>query len=107
MPSLPYSNHTDGLRLCVRVTPKSSSDAVIGLHQATDDTCALKVRVRAQPEKGKANKAVAAVVAKALGLAKSDVTVIAGPKDRNKTLLLNGETSQLTQRVDALIDAQQ
>lgn len=103
----PYKVHSDGLRLYVRVTPKSSSDAIDGLHEAGDGTCALKARVRAQPEKGKANKAVIALVAKALGLARSDVAITAGGRDRNKTLFITGEKSQLTERVDALIDAQQ
>ncbi len=107
MPARPYSTHADGLRLAVRVTPKSAADTIAGIHQAADGTRSLKVRVRAQPEKGKANKAVAVVVAKALELARSDVSIISGAKDRNKTLLLSGETSELTERIDALIDAQQ
>jgi hypothetical protein len=94
------------VRLRVRVTPKSPGDKVDGIHSASDGTCWLKVRVRAQPDKGKANAAVTAVVAKAVGLAKSDVALISGAKDRNKTLSLTGETSQLTARIDALIDAQ-
>lgn len=101
----PYTVVDGGLRLTVRVTPKSSVDAVDGLHAASDGELSIKVRVRAQPEKGKANKAVASVVAKALGTPKSDVELVAGARDRTKTLLVRGETSRLTAAVDALIDA--
>lgn len=101
----PYTIVDKGLRLTVRVTPKSSVDQVAGLHEASDGALSLKVKVRAQPEKGKANKAVTAVVAKALGTAKSDVELVAGAKDRTKTLLVRGDTSRLTAALDALIDA--
>lgn len=101
----PYRVGATGLRLAVRVTPKSSTDGIDGLHMASDGTVSLKLRVRAQPEKGKANKAAIAVVAKALGVAKSCVSVSAGAKDRNKTLLIEGSPSELTAVIDALIDA--
>lgn len=94
------------MRLSVRVTPKCSLDAIDGLHEATDGTTALKLRIRAQPEKGKANKAVAALIASTLGVTKSDVTIVTGAKDRTKTLLVHGDTTLLTERIDALIDAQ-
>lgn len=94
------------MRLSVRVTPKCSLDAIDGLYEAADGTAALKLRVRAQPEKGKANKAVAALIARTLGVAKSDVSIVTGAKDRTKTLLVHGDTTLLTERIDALIDAQ-
>lgn len=102
----PYMIEDAGVRLRMRVTPKSSKDQIDGIYEAGDGSLALKVRVRAQPEKGKANAAVVAVIAKALGCAKSDVSVTAGSKDRTKTLFINGETSRLTRAIDALIDAQ-
>ncbi len=102
----PYTAEAAGVRLRVRVTPKSSNDRIDGIYAAGDGTTALKVRVRAQPEKGKANTAVIAVTAKALGCARSDVSVTAGSKDRTKTLFISGETSRLTRAIDALIDAQ-
>jgi len=101
----PYRNEASGLRLFVRVTPKSSGDGVDGLYRASDGAVSLKLRVRAQPEKGKANKAAIAVIAKALGIAKSSISLATGDKDRNKTLLIEGEASELTTAIDALIDA--
>lgn len=105
MPAAPYEATADGLRLRVRVTPNASRDGCDGLHEASDGSRALKVRVRALPEKGRANKAVAQVVAKALGVPKSVVQVASGARDRTKVLAIAGETSRLTRAVDALIDA--
>ncbi len=55
----------------------------------TPDGPALRVQVRAVPADGAANKAVIAVVAKALARAKSTITLTAGAKGRNKTLALD------------------
>ena len=101
----PYKPAAEGIRLFIRVTPGASRDKVGGLHEASDGAAALSVRVRARPEKGKANTAVIGAVAKALGVPKSDVELTAGAKDRRKTLVIQGDTSVLTRRIDALIDA--
>ena len=53
---------------------------------------ALKISVTAPPEKGKANKAVEKLLAKAFGLPQSSVTVIAGSAARRKTVELRGIT---------------
>ncbi|MEK7839378.1 MAG: DUF167 domain-containing protein, partial [candidate division NC10 bacterium] len=53
------------MRLTVKVIPKSSRDSIAGW---VGD--ALKVCVTAAPERGKANAAVEAVLADALGLAR-------------------------------------
>ena len=50
----------------------------------------MRVRVTAQPEKGKANKAVTALLAKALRLPKSSFAVIAGETARDKTIRVDG-----------------
>lgn len=72
------------MRLVVRVTPNASSDAV--LDRAEDDSgrIFLKVKVRAVPEDGKANRAVEKLLAKALGLPKSAVRVVTGQTSRIK-----------------------
>ncbi|MGD9968022.1 MAG: DUF167 family protein [Hyphomonadaceae bacterium] len=46
----------------------------------------LKARVRAAPENNKANRALEALIAKALGVAKSKVNVARGGTSRMKTL---------------------
>lgn len=61
----------------------------------------LKVRVRAVPEKGKANAALEKLIAKWLGLPKSAVHITAGGKSRIKTLKLDADHADLTARLAA------
>ena len=51
------------------------------------------VRVTASPEKGKANEAVVALMAKQLEIAKGRVKVVRGHKERNKRLCIDGLTA--------------
>jgi len=89
---------SDGLRVRVRLTPKSSRDE-IGGHEDTAEGPALKARVRAVPEDGKANAAIAEVLAKWLGVPKSSVTLAAGAKSRIKTLHVAGRPDELATRI--------
>jgi uncharacterized protein (TIGR00251 family) len=69
----------------VKVTPGARENAVAGW---VGDV--LKVRVRAAPERGKANEAVCAVIASALGVAPRDVTVSRGQASREKVVEVAG-----------------
>jgi uncharacterized protein YggU (UPF0235/DUF167 family) len=77
-------------RLTVRLTPSGGADRIDG--RARDDAgrAFLKVRVRAAPEDGKANAALEALLAKALGVAKSKVKVARGATARLKTVEIDG-----------------
>ena len=57
----------------------------------------LRVRVNAVPDKGKANAAVAALLAKALGVPKSAVSVVSGETARMKTLAVVGDGAALVE----------
>jgi uncharacterized protein (TIGR00251 family) len=82
-----------GAELRVRATPNASKDAVEGLGEEASGRRYLKVRVRAVPEKGKANAAIEALLAKALGLPKSAVSVEKGETRRIKTVRIVGDAS--------------
>jgi uncharacterized protein len=62
----------------------------------------LRVRVNAVPDKGKANAAVVALLAKALGVPKSAISVVSGETARLKTLDVVGDGRALVDRIDAL-----
>jgi hypothetical protein len=70
----------------LRVTPNASRNAIEGAETRDDGQVRLRLRITAQPEKGKANKAAIAILAKALGLPKSGFAVISGETARDKTL---------------------
>ena len=78
----PGPDHT---LLRVRAAPGASRDAVGGLHGR-----ALKVSVTAPPERGKANEAVARVLAAALGLRRSRVRIESGETSRDKWFRIEG-----------------
>ncbi|HRX35669.1 MAG TPA: DUF167 family protein [Aestuariivirga sp.] len=94
-----------GLLLAVRVTPKSSRDVVAGLHTDAAGHVSLAVRVTAPPDKGKANKAVIETIAKAAGLPKSSLSLVAGETDRNKTLLVTGNPAGLEALIAGIVNA--
>ncbi|HEY9056328.1 MAG TPA: DUF167 family protein [Aurantimonas sp.] len=75
-----------------RLTPKSSLD---GPEAGADGHLHLRARVRAAPEDGKANKALTAMPAKALGVPKSSVAVAAGHTSREKTLRIEGDPERI------------
>lgn len=50
----------------------------------------LKLQVQAPPEKGRANQAVCALLAKQLGCTARDVRVVAGAAARDKTVAIEG-----------------
>ncbi|WP_299869408.1 DUF167 family protein [uncultured Hoeflea sp.] len=70
----------------MRLTPRAASDHVDGLDIDSAGAVRLKARVRAVPEKNKANRALEALIADRLGVAKSFVRVTSGDASRIKTL---------------------
>jgi len=77
----------------VRVIPSAREDAVMGWQENV-----LRVRVRAKPERGKANDAVCRLVAETLGLPASRVTVARGLGSREKVLEVEGVEEQEVRR---------
>jgi uncharacterized protein YggU (UPF0235/DUF167 family) len=60
----------------------------------------LRVRVSAVPDKGKANAAVAALLARALDVSKSSVSVVSGERGRLKTLDVAGDGAALAMALE-------
>ena len=98
----PYRLTPEGLVLQVRVTPNASADRIEGVETRDDGNVVLRVRVRAVPDKGKANAAVVALLAKALGIPKSALQLTSGETSRFKTLRLSGDPAALAAAIDAL-----
>ena len=77
--------------LRLRVTPNASRDVIEGYETLADGTEVLRLRVAAIPDKGKANAAVIALLAKALGVPKSAVSITTGETARLKTVRIDAD----------------
>jgi uncharacterized protein YggU (UPF0235/DUF167 family) len=83
----------------VKVVPRSACDEVAGWVGG-----ALKVRVRAVPEKGRANEAVERLLARELGLPKRAVRVVAGHTSQRKTVEADGvDGDELARRLARIV----
>ena len=71
--------------LGVRAQPNARQAGVLGVHDG-----ALRVGVTVAPERGKANAAVAGVLAGVLNCRASAVVLVAGPSSRAKRFLILG-----------------
>ncbi len=98
---MPFRRHDGYVSVTVRLTPNGGRDAIDGIEADAQGERHLKVRVRAVPEKGLANKALVAVVAKAAGVAKSAVTLVSGETQRKKILRIDGDPEDIISRLGA------
>jgi uncharacterized protein (TIGR00251 family) len=86
--------------LRVRLTPRAGTNRIDGLEQAPDGAH-VRVRVRAVPEDGKANTALMELLAEAIGVPKSSLSIASGAASRLKTVRIAGDTTALTRRLAA------
>lgn len=80
-------------RLAVKVTPNAKRSEVIGwIASGEAGGCgeALRIKLKAPPVDGKANKELIAFLAKTFGLPKTAVTIVRGEKSRVKSLEIAG-----------------
>ena len=98
----PWKLSGDHIRLAVRLTPNGGRDAVDGIEPDGEGGMLLKARVTAVPEKGKANRALIALVAKSLGIAKSSVSLASGDMSRKKILRIDGDPEDLINKLETL-----
>ena len=84
----------DGVVLNVRAQPRSSKAGLDGL---LGD--ALKVRIRAAPVDGKANKELVETLADAFNLPKSRVSFKGGETSKTKRILLAGVSADAVRKV--------
>jgi uncharacterized protein YggU (UPF0235/DUF167 family) len=69
--------------LTLRVTPRAAADRVVAEPDAEGGP-RVRIHVTVAPEDGKANRAVIALLAKALGIAKSRIIIVRGETGRDK-----------------------
>ena len=72
-----------GTVLTVRAQPGARRSEIVGVHGD-----ALKIKIAAPPEDGKANAELCDFLARALGVVKNSVSVISGTGSRSKRVLI-------------------
>ena len=85
MPMIQLENTPDGTILPVRAHAGARRTGILGERGG-----ALRVAVSAAPEKGKANRAIVAVLSKAFGVSKSSIELLGGTTSPQKRFLLRG-----------------
>jgi uncharacterized protein (TIGR00251 family) len=91
--------HAEGCVLAVRAQPGARRNGLVGEHNG-----AMKVAVTAPADRGRANTALEVVLAKALGVKKSQVALLSGPTSRDKRFLLRSVTvEQVCQQLKQVV----
>ena len=89
-------DHAEGVVLPVRAHAAARRNAIDG-----EKAASLQVSVTQAPEKGKANKAIVALLSKSLGLRKSQIELVAGETSPQKRFLVRGITkTELARRIE-------
>lgn len=83
------------IRIRVKVIPRAKTNQISGIM----DDGSLKVRLTAPPVDGRANQALIDMLADTLDLPKSNISIIAGSKSRNKRLRIVGISLEGYQKV--------
>ena len=86
-------------QIAVRVTPRSANPGIGGWRSAADGREELEVRVAAAPADGAANEAVERLLAEALRLPKSSVTIASGHRSRHKRIRVDLGAGELRKRL--------
>ena len=77
----------DGVALDIHALPNAKVAGIVGVHGDR-----LKVGIRQPPQDGQANRELIEILAKALGVAKSSITLSRGASSRQKTVEIFGMT---------------
>lgn len=85
------------MRLHIKVKPNSKKDE---LTRETDGM--IKVRIKAPPVEGKANKYLTTYLAAFFGLSKSKVTLLKGETNQYKTVEIEADETDIQKRLEEI-----
>ena len=80
----PFRIVTDGVQVAVRLTPRSSRNAIIGIRDGR-----LAIALTAPPVEGAANEALIRFLASTLEVSKRCIALVRGEKSREKLLFIS------------------
>jgi uncharacterized protein (TIGR00251 family) len=86
--------------LPVRVTPRSAKPGIGGWREGVDGREELEIRVAEAPADGAANEAVIRLLAKALGVSRSELSIISGAASRHKRVAIPFDVTEARGRLN-------
>jgi uncharacterized protein (TIGR00251 family) len=98
----PWTATADSVVVVIRLTPRGGRDTIDGVAQLSDGRSVLKVRVRAAASEGEANAALIRLIAKTLGVAVGDVSLVTGASARLKRLRISGAGATLAATLEKI-----
>ena len=93
MCSLRLQEHRDAVSFEVRVSTRSSRDAIQAVQEGV-----LRIALTAPPVEGEANAALIRLLARALGVPRSSLAIIRGERSRNKAVRVQGLGTEAIRR---------
>jgi uncharacterized protein (TIGR00251 family) len=86
--------------LPVRVTPRSAKPGIGGWREGVDGREELEIRVSEAPADGAANEAAIRLLAKALGVSRSELSIISGAASRHKRVAIPFDVTEARGRLN-------
>jgi uncharacterized protein (TIGR00251 family) len=86
--------------LPVRVTPRSAKPGIGGWREGVDGREELEIRVSEAPADGAANEAAIRLLAKALGVSRSELSIISGAASRHKRVAIPFDVAEARGRLN-------
>jgi len=99
----PYRQSKSIVIVAVRVTPNAARNEIAGVEIRDDGKAVLRLRVSAVADRGKANKAAVALLAKNLHLPKSAFSIVSGQSARLKSVAIKGAPEEIAARLEKLL----
>ncbi len=87
-------------RVELTVSPGAARSELVGRHGT-----GWRARIAARPERGRANHALEELIAKAVGVRRDEVAVVAGHASRRKVVEVNLDAPELDRRLEAALGA--
>ena len=101
--SFPAHTASGGIIIAVRAAPKARREGIKGVEERPRGV-ALKIAIAAAPSEGRANTRLTKVIADALAVPASAVSIRTGAASRDKTVFVAGEPEPLLKLLTRIVN---